>query len=113
MTINSDSSEYLDVCAVLRSDYTSEELLNLLNNKIDKVGHGYADIHHISRINEHYPKVKQWSSELKPEYFIPKVIAPTENGWQSPPHLNWHIASGVCTVTVSAENAEPRSISIK
>lgn len=112
MMINSKSFEYLDVCAVLQSEKDSTELVSELKQNIDTIGQTYTNIHNQSTVNEAYAKVKQWITEYDPDYLFPRIIAPTENGWIEPPHLNWHIKPGKSKITISSKNAKPRIINV-
>ncbi|HSA73472.1 MAG TPA: hypothetical protein VLD84_05905 [Nitrososphaeraceae archaeon] len=113
ISINAKSFEYLDVCAILQSKKDAAQLTKELNDIIHKIGHSYGNVNNVSKVNEEYPKVNQWIKELKPEELFPKIIALTEKGWQSPPHLNWRLDSLNPEVTISSKNAKPRTIKIR
>jgi hypothetical protein len=112
ITINSNSFEYLDVCAVLESKKSAQGLVTELEESIKKIGQSYANVHLQSTVNEEYSKVKDWLKENNADNLFPKIIAPTEDGWKEPPHLNRHIKTGSSKITVSAKNAKPRIIDV-
>jgi len=101
MTINPDSSEYLDVCAVLKDD--TKEIYEQLQKRIEKFGdgkNGGAEARNI--VLDLY----------KTHEDIPIIITPTENGWQ-PAKSNRRIGSGDATVIVNANNTIPYHLDIK
>jgi hypothetical protein len=96
MTINADSQEYLDVCAILDGD--TKEVFTQLNNHIEtKFGSGSEGSVAKARVKVIY----------KSHEDILRIIAPPENGWQ-PVHLNRRIDPGArATILVTAKNARP------
>jgi hypothetical protein len=99
MTINVDSIEYLDVCAVLNGDVKEVyQQLNILRNLV------------IQKMEEH--KQKRPSKIFMSHEDIPIIIAPTENGWLSA-KSNRSIEPGDATVIVNAKNARPYRLNIK
>jgi hypothetical protein len=95
MTINADSEEYLDVCAILDGD--TKEVFTQLNNHIEsKFGSGPEGSVAKARINAIYKKHED----------ILRIIAPTESGWQ-PVHLNRKLDPGPATILVTSKNARP------
>jgi hypothetical protein len=95
MTINADSIEYLDICAVLNGD--PELIFNNLYNKVEKeLGNG-AEANTVKNYVE--KNYKNYND-------IPAVIAPTENGWL-PVNLNRRLVPGIATIVVTAENVKP------
>lgn len=115
MTINAKSFEFLDVYAVLESNEANEDLQKGLKERVERLGYELPCIDGITRPNEHREVVEELLKEHKdnPGYLIPLIIAPTENGFQQPPHLNWHVEPGNWKVTVSSKNAEPIIIDLK
>lgn len=95
MTINADSIEYLDICAVLNED--PELIFNNLYNKVEKeLGNG-AEANTVKNYVE--KNYKNYND-------ITAVIAPTENGWL-PVNLNRRLVPGIATIVVTAENVKP------
>jgi hypothetical protein len=95
MTINADSEEYLDVCAILDGD--TKDVFTQLNRLIEsKFGSGPEGLVAKARVKAIYKKHED----------ILRIIAPTENGWQ-PVHLNRRIEPGPATILVTAKNARP------
>jgi hypothetical protein len=95
MTINADSEEYLEVCAILDGD--TKDIFTQLNNHIgSKFGSGPEGSVAKARVKAIYKKHED----------IPRIISPTENGWQ-PVHLNRGINPGPATILVTAKNAKP------
>jgi hypothetical protein len=95
MTINADSEEYLDVCAVLGSE--TKDVFDQLQKKIESFGNGKEGSVAKAILNEIY----------KSQDDVKSIIAPTENGWQTPVHRNRPIRSGHATIVVTSKNAKP------
>jgi hypothetical protein len=96
MTINVDSSEYLDVCAVLWGN--AEEIFRRLNEHIDtKFGDGRNGG---TEAKKYVRNIYQNHND------IPIIIAPTENGWL-PAKDNRRINPGPSTIIVTAKNNRP------
>lgn len=95
MTINVDSSEYLDICAMLCGD--AKDIHDRLKKRIELFGdekNGGAEARKI--ISNLYQTYED----------IPVLIAPTENGWQ-PAKSNRRIHPGNATIIVTAKNTKP------
>jgi hypothetical protein len=106
--------EYLDLCAFLESDST--RLAKTLKENIKNLPESYSDSTHQSVKLEEVRKLKhefidqyysdEDNKELRRKYF-PSIIAPTENDWQRPPHLNRVLKSGAARIRITSKNASP------
>lgn len=96
MTINLDSNEYLEVCAVLCGE--ASEIFKQLEKRIELFGGG----------KNGGAEARKYIQNMYQTYEdIPVIIAPTENGWQ-PAKFNRKIEPGLpATVIVTAKNARP------
>jgi hypothetical protein len=95
MTINADSIEYLDICAVLNGD--PELIFKNLYNKVEKEFGNSGEANTVKNSIER--SYKNYND-------IPAVIAPTEHGWL-PVNLNRRLDPGLATIVVTAENVKP------
>jgi hypothetical protein len=95
MTINADSIEYLDICAVLNED--PELIFKNLYNKVEKEFGNSGEAKTVKNsIEKSYKNYKD----------IPAIISPTEHGWL-PVNLNRRLDPGIATIVVTAENVKP------
>jgi hypothetical protein len=95
MTINADSTECLDTCAVLDGD--PELIFKNLYNKVEKEFGNSGEANTVrNSIEKSYKNYND----------IPAVIAPTEHGWL-PVNLNRRLDPGLATIVVTAENVKP------
>jgi hypothetical protein len=93
MTINVDSIEYLDVCAVLERN--PEEVFADLKMFVSKFG---------DEKDRGSPEARAYVNNIyRTSKDIPVIIAPTEEGWQ-PAHLNRKINPCNATIIVTAKN---------
>jgi hypothetical protein len=97
MTINADSEEYLDVCAVLLGD--AKEIFDRLNQHIEsKFGTGPEGSEARSYVKSNYRTYED----------IPVIIVPTENGWHEyAANLNRKIIPCPATIIVTGKNTRP------
>ncbi|MGA8082042.1 MAG: hypothetical protein WB988_09275, partial [Candidatus Nitrosopolaris sp.] len=113
MTINAHSMEYLDLCGVLESQRSKiqkdlKDNISTLEKYLDSEGNQtLGQIHR--EIQKKKMKIDEYDDDgNKLMEKIPSIIAPTENGWQSPP---WHYylldksLKGDFRIIVTAENA--------
>lgn len=104
MTINSKSTEYLDVCAILIGDRSI--VFDELWNRLTKLKN------HARSTNQtewQLPGLKmedQIRGIYKSAEDIPIIIAPTEDGWKSPPYVNRQITHGLVEIMVTSQNAK-------
>jgi hypothetical protein len=87
MTINAHSMEYLDLCAILDGDQAAifNEFCASISKLRSFVENMSTDVYHREAL---LVKINEYSGKHKPAVDIPMIIAPTENGWQSPPQCN-------------------------
>jgi hypothetical protein len=114
MTINAKAYEYLDLCAFLESD--PMQLAKTLKENVGNLREAYVNSAGSTVIIEEVRKLKydfisQYSNdeeyeEMRKRYF-PFIIAPTENDWQRPPHLNRGMKAGAARVRITSKNASP------
>lgn len=94
MTINSNSFEYLEVCAILVED--PDEVIKRLREQMKKFGNEVRAIEMKKYIDKYYNCSED----------IPRIITPTEDGWLSV-EMNRKINSGSASIIVSSKNASP------
>lgn len=110
ITINANDREYLDVCAVLseherdRSTWLKEirdraSMIPDIEGYIDKID--YVPTLESFRIRRETLRVYKSADD------IPLIIAPTEEGWLSPPHQNRKMKPGNAQLKITAKNASP------
>lgn len=114
MTINAKSYEFLDFCGELIGD--PAEISKELTQNVTELPDSYGNVIDHYKLWEEVRKIKyefveQYAEEkdysaLKTKY-IPKIIAPTENDWQHPSHLNWILKEGLDKVRITAKNTKP------
>jgi hypothetical protein len=96
MTVNGDSEEYLDVCAVIAEDSKKafERAQTSMKNEFGSSGD-------VMRTKKEIGEVYKTHED------IPSLISPTENGWSTDLKQNRKISPGNATVVVTAKNMKP------
>jgi hypothetical protein len=120
MTINAKSHEYLDLCSHLVDSPLG--LAQVLKQNVSKLPESYVNSSNTSVILEDVRRLRveflqddpddEGNAKLIDRYF-PNIIAPTENGWQQPPHLNWVLKPGQAKVRITSKNTAPIEYNIE
>ncbi|AFU57417.1 hypothetical protein Ngar_c04730 [Candidatus Nitrososphaera gargensis Ga9.2] len=113
MTINANSVEYVDLCAILKGDQA--QIVNDIRTEVSKLPTSGTNSY--TKQTEVYEDSIKARTEVKKHYqspdALPRVIAPTEDGWQQPPHRNRILAPTKAQIVITAKNAEPCVVDIE
>lgn len=107
MTINANSVEYVDLCAVLNGDQA--QIVQDIRTEVSKLptsntnSYTKQTIVHEDAIRAKTEILHHYQSQDA----LPRIIAPTEDGWQNPPHRNRILAPCKAQIVITAKNAKP------
>ncbi len=106
MTINADSIEYVDLCAILKGDPAAivKDMASKLNTIYTTMKNPSTNTTtYFDEATEARNRIKYYDSKDK----LPVIVAPVETRWLVPPHRNRILKPGLAQIKITAKNAKP------